>query len=349
MPNHVTNIIQLQGEDEKIAKLLEKIKNDKLGIGSIDFNKLIPMPESLNIEAGSRTDRGFKAYRDFMGEYISTCDLNYLNVEKIPTEAEQAYLKSHKDIRRDEWELGRQAYVNMVKYKAPTWHEWCTRHWETKWNAYGMEGAEIDKNTIFFQTAWNPPHIILRKMTEMFPDVTIDHKWADEDIGHNCGEHVYECGERISEYYPQTEKEALEFAAEILDVDLADYDLVISVDKSKYVNLNDEYELIELFGKPALFSDSRLFDSNTPQGMYCYHFRTADYGYELCTVEPEVMVNHGGSVIMNEPLDFGKDGYIELPDDFSLHYLGKNVTLGEFVSMTPEDITFDGNEPKMKI
>ena len=66
MPNHVVNHISLQGDPVKIREMLEAIQSDEAGIGSVDFNKIIPMPESLGIEAGSQTDRGLKAYRDFI-------------------------------------------------------------------------------------------------------------------------------------------------------------------------------------------------------------------------------------------------------------------------------------------
>ena len=56
MPNHITNILKFKGDSEQVHAMLDKIKSDELGLGSIDFNKIIPMPESLNIEAGSRTD-----------------------------------------------------------------------------------------------------------------------------------------------------------------------------------------------------------------------------------------------------------------------------------------------------
>lgn len=69
MPNHVENHIEFSGDARQIKAMLEIIKNDEYGIVTIDFNKIIPMPKSLNIEAGSRTDRGLKAYRDFIEVY----------------------------------------------------------------------------------------------------------------------------------------------------------------------------------------------------------------------------------------------------------------------------------------
>ena len=47
MPNHITNVIRFEGEEGKIAGILRDIQNDDFGTGSIDFNKLIPMPDSV--------------------------------------------------------------------------------------------------------------------------------------------------------------------------------------------------------------------------------------------------------------------------------------------------------------
>lgn len=70
MPNHVSNTITFECDEQRLRKILNAIKYDDssgmehTGIGTLDFNKIIPMPESLNIEAGSTTDRGLKAYQD---------------------------------------------------------------------------------------------------------------------------------------------------------------------------------------------------------------------------------------------------------------------------------------------
>lgn len=42
MPNHVENIIALKGDERKIREMLEAIKNDDYGLGTVDFNKIIP-------------------------------------------------------------------------------------------------------------------------------------------------------------------------------------------------------------------------------------------------------------------------------------------------------------------
>lgn len=47
MPNHVQNRITLEGDEKAIQRMLEQIQNDEFGLGTIDFNKVIPMPDSV--------------------------------------------------------------------------------------------------------------------------------------------------------------------------------------------------------------------------------------------------------------------------------------------------------------
>ncbi len=136
MPNHVVNHISLQGDPEKIRSMLETIKSDEHGIGSVDFNKIIPMSKSLDIEASSRTDRGLKVYRDFIDVYTLAGTMNMDKLRNIPVESEEIFLRQRTDIRRDEWELGKAAWRNIRDFGAPTWYDWCISNWGTKWNAY---------------------------------------------------------------------------------------------------------------------------------------------------------------------------------------------------------------------
>lgn len=248
MPNHVANHISLQGDPEKIRSMLEAIQSDELGVGSVDFNKIIPMPKSLNIEAGSRTDRGLKAYRNFIEVYTfgRSADDTLKALENIPAESEKVFLRQRTDIRREEWELGKTAWNNIRQFGTPTWYEWCVRNWGTKWNAYGYDEGGVDYHdgdSLRFQTAWSAPHPVLEKLTEMFPDIELEHEWADEDIGQNCGRYSYKAGERIEEYFPEGEKEAIEFACSTWEHDPSDWDLYLNASGTEYINAeNEEYQ-----------------------------------------------------------------------------------------------------------
>lgn len=336
MPNHVENHIEFNGDKQQIDAMINKIKSDKYGIGTIDFKKIISMPETLNIEAGSRTDHGLKAYREFIEAYTAGRSYNEAlkALENIPTESENAFLRQRTDIKRDEWELGKTAWQNIQKYGAPTWYEWSITNWGTKWNAYGYEeGTDYSAcDELTFQTAWSAPHPILRKLSEMFPEIVFKHQWADEDIGMNCGERCYLGGKKIDEFIPEGIR-ATEFALEVWDYDPLELGLAKNSTGTAYVNIeNESYQLIELFGKPALFSNDRITPKDIPEGLYCYDLRHSDDGDRFCSVEPNVAVNHGGSVITDIPLDFGDKGYISLTEDTEPNFLSEDLTIAEYMN-----------------
>ena len=69
MPNWVKNCITLEGDEKRIAEMKEAIKADEIGLGTVDFNKLIPMPKELEIVCGSSTNKGLQAYKELSEIY----------------------------------------------------------------------------------------------------------------------------------------------------------------------------------------------------------------------------------------------------------------------------------------
>lgn len=177
----------------------------------------------------------------------------------------------------------------------------------------------------------------MEKLAEMFPDVEIEHEWADEYIGDNCGRHRYQNGVRIEEWLPETEREAIDFGCELMGLNPLDYGIALNAAGTGYVNLEDDkYEKIELLGKAVLFSNDRLTDADIPERLYCYHLRHSDDSGSFCAVEPTVGVNHGGSVILKEPLDFGESGYIPLDEETSPNFSGEEENFSDFLSDTSQ-------------
>ena len=92
-----------------------------------------------------------------------------------------------------------------------------------------------DDDTLEFFTAWSSVPTILEALSRKYPDQTISYCWADEDIGSNVGEAVYKNGEMIDANIPEPgSREAYELASDIMGIDLADFDLYLSADKSTY-------------------------------------------------------------------------------------------------------------------
>ena len=102
---------------------------------------------------------------------------------------------------------------------------------------------------------------------------------------------------------------------------------------------NDEqYQEIELFDKPGLFSNGRIARDNLPEGVYCYDLRGSDYdpGEPVC-VEEQVVVNHAGSVLLTDPLELAEDGRLMLTEEEGLNFVGGFSTLTQFLQEQRKD------------
>lgn len=228
MPNDIINRLKMSGEQSRIDELLASIKGEDT---VMDFNKIIPMPAELEIEVSTQSKNGLKAYKEFIDVYTALDDNK--DLLNIPKEKEDAFLRTRKDIESNEWELGRQAFRNELKYGFTDWYSWSIRNWGTKWNAY--ETAIIDDSTICFNTAWSRSMPVITKLAEMFPDIGFDYSWADEDIGVNVGFVEFENGEVVSdEFFNAQSKEAFELAAELWGLDLTGEGFVFDENKQTY-------------------------------------------------------------------------------------------------------------------
>lgn len=93
---------------------------------------------------------------------------------------------------------------------------------------------------------------------------------------------------------------------------------------------SDSMQHIELLGKPALFSDSRVDRSTVPDGWYVYDLRGSDYDPDLIsTLEARVIVNYAGSILTPEPVIF-PDGQDYLDVKGQTDFLDEEITLIDF-------------------
>ena len=214
------------------------MRMDGQPLGSIDFNKLLPMPKELDMEAGTRTDRGLKLVREY---HHTLADLERQKPGLTPAEYALALHKCEELYQKQRladpvtWALGEQAYSNVQRFGSPTWYEWCNLNWGTKWNAYQPRPLREDDHTMVFFTAWDSVPKIVTLLSRKYPEQTITYRWADENIGYNVGEMTMKGGEVIDINVPEGgSREAYEMAAEIMDTDLSDYDLCLTADGNSY-------------------------------------------------------------------------------------------------------------------
>ena len=114
----------------------------------------------------------------------------------------------------------------------------------------------------------------------------------------------------------------------------------------------ERYEHIRIFGKDALFTNNRIDRETVPAEMFCYDIRGTDNDPgELDTLEKHVIVNHSGTIVIAEPLDFYGGEYISVIDKIGF-YGGDELSLDEFRQklraaepVLDENSRNDGNAP----
>lgn len=99
----------------------------------------------------------------------------------------------------------------------------------------------------------------------------------------------------------------------------------------------EKLDVIEVLDRRALFSNGRLMPEQIPEGLYAYDLRHSDDGDRFCSIEPKVGVNHGGTVLMRDILEFGESGYIPLDEDTEPNFLGETMTVSEFAEEEAQD------------
>lgn len=198
MPNYVTNIITFGTDDGAKAafrNMLNTVRADGKELGSISFEKLLPMPEDVRKSMQPGQDGAARG--------------------------------------------GQSANQGREEKTAfPLWYTWSCDHWGSPWDAVDFCPLDPEQSgsVMAFSTAWSPVPLVVTELSRRFPDQTISYCWAEnENIGMNVGEMILKGGVVLSEITPEEEsREACELSADILGLDLADFGLFLTEDKTTY-------------------------------------------------------------------------------------------------------------------
>ena len=192
MPNWTFNTFE--APKKVIAKYLDEQ-------GNFDFNKVIKMPETLNIESGGMTDGCIVVY--FLEKMtLDLKDLKKKDLKLLNTLVNNMFaknwakevVKSIKNANYDEnklqemYDKGKIYVNNYLQYGATTWYDWCNTNWGTKWNACDtMLDSDFDSKKksdmtfVQFSTAWCMPYMVMKKVFEDNLNCKLNIKWFDED------------------------------------------------------------------------------------------------------------------------------------------------------------------------
>ena len=203
MPNWVRTRLTFNGDRSRIDELKAFVKSEtkdesgELHTNLFDFNKVVPMPEELNIESGSSGDWGMRYLLLNAKSKFLWSDDDRSFMERMEKQKEENPDRFNNDV-----ELGKKYLNNISKYGHTTWYEWHCSNWGTKWNACEVEW--VNDNQVEFETAWSFCFPIVEKLSQLFPDVAIEFSYADEDCSSNTGTGTIKDGEEIDCEYPET-------------------------------------------------------------------------------------------------------------------------------------------------
>ena len=179
MPNYCENDLTIGGKVEEIEKFLsyarerkrraknsngrmlrpemelppkECVEEDEEELSLLDFNRFISYPEE------------FSKLDDEAHEFWKTHSRGKLNVKDWPKDG-----------------------FNQGGY------DWCCTNWGVKWNAGEVtideletwDGEDIGNRCVHFRTAWAPPKPVIKKMSEMFPELQFELKYFERGMAFN--------------------------------------------------------------------------------------------------------------------------------------------------------------------
>lgn len=242
MPNYVMNKVTIKNISEKeLTELLVKFKNDQQLANeltctveelnamskedledavrehpTLDFNKVYPMPEELNITSGSDTNTGMGWWiynnrrelppEERLNPELSDEDYDHVKgicetstfmsiIDPSTGEINPKYIDPSEEIKK----LGIQAVNNIINYGAPTWYEWRRLNWGTKWNSCDP-GYSDDPHVIKYTTAWSPAYGVIEELSRSYPEVKFSIVGADEGFPQTFEFVTFQDGEVVASY-----------------------------------------------------------------------------------------------------------------------------------------------------
>lgn len=241
MANFVKNIVRFYGNKDELEKLVTFFKQGNRK--ELDFNLVVPEPKDLANAVAPYDSKGL-----LVGEYLITGKLEenlghnkdwYDKVKESMSQILERHFESDKELveayisvlaRGNESQkekyltMYKTWYNNWKQYGYPDWFDWRVKHWGTKWNACHSDSLDtlILKEGYVkgsyslqytFETAWNMPEPFFLALSKVFPEITVEVQYANEDIGADVGMMSFEGGEILDdERYECYSRDAMEEA-----------------------------------------------------------------------------------------------------------------------------------------
>jgi len=161
----------------------------------LDFNRVIPMPESLeSANSGSYAGIGYDAFHGGEAKWRLILTYPWVREKNVTTREDlHAFLDKQSPEYRRQGDLAKR---NIEQYGHVDWYSWSIENWGTKWGAYSFSWVyEGDDHLHFtFNTAWSPPVPIFEELSRLLPTLRFYVQSFDEGWGFAC-QGAFENGE----------------------------------------------------------------------------------------------------------------------------------------------------------
>ncbi len=249
MPNWAYNNVKISGNERDLQKIITQLETND---NKFDFNKVIPMPEELNIEGGPECNM-MVYYCKHSDIELSMSDLTsifkYENFESVDEAIDKhtaaPWLDDTEEHKAKTMELGKKAYENYMTYGYTSWYNWCVNRWGTKWNAIesNIHIAENGSIVYNFDTAWNEPFPVFLELSKQNPNVLIEayttYESGDEPTGY-----AFRNGQVIQHYIMTVLEYILNSGESVITLDESNEDFVVDEKWSSRKDLDDLADVV---------------------------------------------------------------------------------------------------------
>jgi hypothetical protein len=208
MPNWCVNKLTIRGKKADVEACLLAIRGESTKdltphdaesgpkYPALDFNKIVPMPGTLNVEEGSVGDEALVAFYGaegnkmllkgssigFAGQIVA--DLCRRHDVGTQEELQEKMLREHPGCKQ----LADTYAENIRLYGHKTWYNWSCEHWGTKWNASDpvVRTRETKRGMtaiLDFETAWSQPTPVMHALVGKFPKLAFLHRYWEGGSG----------------------------------------------------------------------------------------------------------------------------------------------------------------------
>ena len=198
---NVRNILTAKG----LTKLPIFSKNAE-GKDFFDFEKIIPVPESLWVSESSFLNKKIEIAVDKILSYLNQ---NY----NVPASKYYVGVEASSDDEKE----GAEYVRNIVLYGYPTWYGFCHRKWGTTRNSWDTK--IVDDDTIMFTSSCYTPLPLIKKLAADHPELEFHLSYADDYAGDNCGTAYFHGREERINAIPDGSEESFDMYMRIWGID----------------------------------------------------------------------------------------------------------------------------------